>query len=156
MKDHVIECKRIDEIPVIVNSSRFQFDRKMMIIQQLLPTLKEFVEKNRINDTGKIFCRYKDFTPGGMTVDMGYLLDSSFEGKEGSIFGSKIEKGLYVTSIHNGHFDELLAVHKEIENWIETMNYTAKSVAYEIFQNDPFENPDPNEWKTEVLRLLKE
>ncbi|GAA4064448.1 GyrI-like domain-containing protein [Nonomuraea soli] len=127
-------------------------------IADRIPELAGWLPAHGLQIVGAPFFRYYVIDmDGDLQLEVGFPVASTTEG-EGDIKPGELPAGRYASVMHHGHPDGL----KEV-----TADLLARDLAWdvrddrwgarlEVFHTNPAEQPDWNEWDTELLFKLKD
>ncbi|MFI7698287.1 GyrI-like domain-containing protein [Nonomuraea sp. NPDC049480] len=116
---------------------------------------------------GAPFFRYDeiDMAADRLVVQAGVPLATPVEG-EGDIFADVLPAGRYVAVSHHGHPDQLIGVTDSMLKWAKdqglTWDMTEKDgtehwgCRLELYNTNPAEEPDMNNWDTDLQFRLKD
>lgn len=116
---------------------------------------------------GAPFFRYDeiDMANDRLVVQAGVPVPTPVEG-EGDIFADVLPAGRYVTVSHHGHPDQLIGVTGSMRKWADqqglTWDMTEKDgtehwgCRLELYNTNPAEEPDLNNWDTDLQFRLKD
>jgi len=115
-----------------------------------------------IAPAGPPFFRYTRLgdMDGPMRVEVGVPVAAPVPG-DGRVVAGAIPAGRYATLLHTGHPDRLVAAHAALHSWIADQRLAfardgdAWDGRFEFFLTDPDDQPDPEQWSTEVAYLLR-
>lgn len=131
-----------------------------------IPKLFAWIEENGVTPAGALFYRYRVLgdTERRFQVEIGITVSEPVEGS-GEVVAGTIPEGTYASYVHHGHPDQLFQVNDDIETWAaengieldihsegELVVWTGR---FEFFLTNPEEEPNPNNWFTEVAYLTR-
>lgn len=152
---YTITRKELTETPILFSRKRIRHDEIAAAISELLPAVYRFIVQNGIPMAGQPLCRYRDWGPGGGILEAGMPVGSPAEG-EGDVLAGMLPAGPAASTVHRGPYEGLPGAHAAIEDWLEENGLRANGDAWEVYVTDPGEVPNPEEWRTEVLRPIGE
>jgi AraC family transcriptional regulator len=144
-----ITTREQEEQPVLQIRRRVRHEEISSVLGEMLPRVYEFAVQNGAEFAGAPFCAYREWTPGGVTLEAGLPVTASVDGS-GEIESAAIPAGTYAVVVHEGAYDSLDKTHAILDSWIDENGRTADAVRYEVYLTDPGQYPDPAEWRTEV------
>ena len=100
---------------------------------------------------------------GEMEVELGVPVAGEFTGA-GRVRPGVVPGGRYVTLLHTGPYDGLMAANAALQDWAGQRGITLASSPdhrswpgrVEYYLTDPSAEPDPANWQTEVAFLISE
>ncbi len=131
-----------------------------------IPQLFAWIELNGVTPRGPLFFRYRTIgdTETPFDLEIGIAVTEPVDGS-GEVSGGEIPGGTYVTAIHEGHPDQMDQTWETIANWIEQQDLAPArrtdggrevlEARFEFFLTNPDEQPDPNQWFTELAWLVE-
>ena len=143
------------EQPVLQIRRRINHDEISSVLGELLPQVYEYAIQSGAEFAGAPYCGYREWTPGGGTVEAGLPVAERVDGSE-EIESSVIPAGTFAVAVHEGEYDTLNRTHALLDSWLERRGHGAGSVRYEIYLTDPGQYPDPSQWRTEVTCVVKQ
>ncbi len=104
---------------------------------------------------GMPFAIYHKWDPQGMIhIEAGIPVMDEFESTAEVRYG-EIEAGNTVMAIHMGAYDKAETAHKAIDAYIEANGKELRGAPWEVYANDPEEEPDTSKWITEIYYPVK-
>jgi len=142
---------------------------KMGDIGPVLPPLHDsllaWLNGQGVQPTGAPFFRYHlmDMDADRFVVDVGWPIAEPVTG-EGEMFGDTLPAGQYAVILNTGPFDDLVSAHAALLEWGQAQCLTWQrsedgktwGARVEHYITDPADEPDPQQWKTEVAFLVAE
>ena len=150
---YTIEKKALNETPILFMRKRVTQDQIAAGLGELLPAVFGFAMQRGIALAGPPLCRYRDFTPGGVTLEAGMAVAAAIEG-DGEVRAGSLAGGPVASTIHVGPYDRLHEAHTAIEEWLSSNGLQAGGDPWEVYLTDPGEVPDPSQWQTEVIQPI--
>jgi DNA gyrase inhibitor GyrI len=127
-------------------------------IADRIPELAAWLPANGLQIAGAPFFRYYVIDmEGEIQLEVGFPVASTTEG-EGDIRPGELPAGRYASITHHGHPDRLMQATADLLAhdlpWdVEDGRWAAR---LEVYHTNPVEQPDMNEWDTELLFKLKD
>ncbi|HEX8185045.1 MAG TPA: GyrI-like domain-containing protein [Blastocatellia bacterium] len=125
-----------------------------MTIGEFLKEVLGYVQSKGGQLAGPPFTRYHKMAEDEVDMEAGFPVASPLPG-EGRIEASELPSGPVASTYHIGPYDTLNTAEAAIDNWVSTNGQEAAGPSWHIYWTDPGEVPNPQEWKTEVVRPLK-
>jgi effector-binding domain-containing protein len=124
-------------------------------METFMPQLFMYV----IRQGGKIaappYSIYYNWDPEGLIlVECGVPLEEAIAGDD-TFMASETPGGKAVKAVHMGPYDELTKTYEALEQYMKVMKYEPIGLAYEVYVNDPNEEPDPTKWETHIFFPIK-
>jgi AraC family transcriptional regulator len=151
--------KDIAPQPVLVMRRRVKRSDIAATIGEVLPHVFAHAQHHGIALAGLPFTRYIEMGPGLITMEPGMRIASgdgrtSKSGGAG-VVADTLPGGPVATTTHTGPYEGLPDAYAAIQEWIEEQGFVASGSPWECYITDPSEQPDPKDWKTEVLWPLR-
>ena len=147
---YTVERKTLAAIHVLTMSQRTTTDRIADTLAQILPHVFAYASGNAVPLVGPPFCRYRDWSPSGVTVEGGLPIGAPHRG-EGDIVGDTWPAREVAATIHVGPYDSLNHAYTAVEAWLQERGLATTEEPYEVYLTDPGQVPDPAEWRTEIV-----
>ena len=144
-----ITTRKQEDQPVLQIRRRIRHEEISTVLGEMLPRVYEYAVQKGAEFAGPPYCAYREWTPGGVTVEAGLPVTAQVGGT-GEIEASTVPGGTYAVVIHEGAYDSLDKTHSLLDSWLEEHGLSAGSPRYEVYLTDPGRHPDPSEWRTEV------
>jgi effector-binding domain-containing protein len=114
-----------------------------------------------VSPTGAPFVRYIEVDmEHSLLVELGIPIADT-PPSDGRVPAGTLPAGDYVTLLHRGPYDQLVAANADVQNWGEQHGVqwamddpTAWRARIEQYVTDPREEPDPSQWETEIAYLI--
>jgi AraC family transcriptional regulator len=156
-----IEKKELSPQPVLVVRRKVKRSEIAAAIGEALPRVFAYSAQRGIALAGLPFTRYIDMGPELITMEPGMCVAPGAEigsdpagtqtSAEGEVVSSILPGGPVAGTIHTGPYDQLPNAYAAVEQWIKSQGFTPAGAPWESYLTDPGEQPDPKDWKTEVL-----
>ena len=150
-----ITTREQPEQSVLQIRRRINHDEISSVLGELLPQVYEYAIQSGAEFAGAPYCGYREWTPGGVTVEAGLPVVERVDGSK-EVESSVIPAGTFAVAVHEGEYDTLNRTHASLDSWLERHGHSAGSVRYEIYLTDPGQYPDPSQWRTEVTCMLEQ
>jgi effector-binding domain-containing protein len=100
---------------------------------------------------GPPFARYHELDPEHerFEVEAGFPVATPVEG-DGEVSASSLPGGPHATTLHVGPYEGLGAAYDALLAWIVEQGGEPAGDAWEVYESDPVEQPDPTTWRTQV------
>ena len=87
------------------------------------------------------FVIYYNMDMSNLEIDVGFTVSEKLPGR-GHIIMSSIPKGKYAIALHEGPYDTLTDTYNELTEFVNEKGYEVDNWVYEVYLNNPMENPD--------------
>lgn len=148
--NYTVTKKILEETPILFMRRRVEATEIPTALAELLPAVYGYAAKANIALAGPPFCRYCDWSPGGLTLEAGMPVAVAAPG-EGDILAGTLPAGPAASVIHTGPYEQLREAHTAVERWLAEQALKPASDPWEVYLTDPGQEPDPAKWQTEVI-----
>jgi effector-binding domain-containing protein len=135
-------------------------------IDSALPRIFAWLGERGIAPSGPPFIRFLVIDmEAEMEIELGVPVRVGVEGDE-QVRAAVLPGGRYVSLLHIGPYDQLIAANAALQKWAEERGVTFDSwdtargsewrSRFESYITDPSAEPDPSKWETEVAYLTRE
>lgn len=119
-----------------------------------------------IEPAGAPFFRYSMIgdMEGRFEIEVGVPVAIAVPG-DGRVIAGSIPAGRYATLVHTGHPDRLVHAHAALQEWATSRRLDLQRSRqgddevwggrFEFYLTDPAQQPDPEQWSTEIAYLIK-
>lgn len=139
-------------------------DELSAAIDKAHPTVFGWLETRGITPAGAPFFRFRVIDmPSRLEIDFGVPTAGLVEADD-EVATDALPAGRYVSTIHTGPYDGLMAATAELLKWIDGRHLAvdkhktdlgdAFGCRLEIYHTDPREEPEPSRFKTELAMRL--
>ena len=137
------------------------------VVPRLLREVYAWLESHGVEAAGEPFVRYLvvDYNNGMLDIEAGVPVAEAVSGDE-RVQGRVIPAGSYATVIHRGPYTSLADTTAELLAWgkatgvpwqvREQSGVTTWGGRIEHYRTGPADEPDPQNWRTEIAILLAE
>lgn len=134
------------------------------MLDKAWPEVFARLEMLGVEPAGARFIRYDVIDMEGlMEIEVGVPVAAPIPG-DGNVEAGTMPAGRYATLTHIGHYDHLMAANAALQDWAEErglkwdMRETAEGERWgsrlELYETDPDDEPNPDNWRTEVTYRL--
>ena len=113
-----------------------------------------YIKKNTIQTSGVPFGIYHSYSPEKVDLEAGIPVSGNPAG-EGRIHILNTYGGKAVMTIHSGSYDNLKAAWSEFAKLVDEQKYELAGPCFEVYVNDPADEPDSSKWITELYTPIK-
>jgi effector-binding domain-containing protein len=100
---------------------------------------------------GPPFARYHKLSEGRFEVEAGFPVLAAIKA-DGEVRPSSLPGGMAATTMHVGSYGEMEPGYEALAMWVKERGQEIAGDAWEIYMSDPAEEPDPAEWRTEIVQ----
>jgi AraC family transcriptional regulator len=141
--------------PVLVMRRRAAQSEIAATLGEILPAVFTHTQRAGIPLAGPPFTRYLSGGPGLLSLEAGMAIAGPAQ-PSGEIEVAELPGGPAAFAVHVGPYDSLGQTHAAIERWIADHGHAVVGAPWEVYVTDPGEQPNPAEWRTEVLYPIRE
>lgn len=160
------EFKERDEIPYVAIRKVVPMREIAQRVPPLIPQIYEWLDRRGHDPAGPLFFRYLHIDDGNqLDLEVGVPLAEKIDGDDRIRPGS-FPAGRYAVARYKGTYDGLPQAWSAFEEWREREGVAERAeispgghrrgTRAEHYLVGPNENPDPNEWVTELALYLGE
>lgn len=149
MKYDVSE-RSLDPQPVLVVRRRIKRSDISKTLGEMLGTVFLHTQRAGAVLVGQPFTRYLEWGPGLVSIEAGLPVAARIEG-EGNVLAEALPGGRAAVTTHHGPYEQLFDAHAAVQQWIEEKGLRARGSPWEVYLTDPADEPDPKNWRTDVL-----
>jgi effector-binding domain-containing protein len=139
--------------PTLVMRAQVAPDALSAKLAEILPAVYNHIIEQRLQPVGAPVTRYLGMTDV-FQIEAGIPVAAPAESKDGILAG-ELPAGPTATALHVGPYDKLGDAFDALNEWAEANGYTPVGGGWEAYISDPGEEPDPNQWQTQVFLPLK-
>lgn len=118
-------------------------------LRHVYRTVGAYLREAEIVASGPPFARFT-FLGGLVAVEAGLPVGREVPG-DGVVEASRLPVGPAATTVHMGPYEELDRAYEAALSWLDTIGYEQAGPHWEIYRTDPFVEPDPARWRTDVV-----
>ena len=112
-----------------------------------------YIQEIGAQPTGEAFVIYYNMDMSNLDIELGFTVAEKHSDK-GRIKASNIPSGKYAVALHVGPYNTMTKTYDELNAYILKEGHEAKTWVYEVYLNNPQENPE-EEAKTMIYFPLK-
>ena len=113
-----------------------------------------YLSKEGIVPTGPPFSRTHSNEDGQLDFEAGIPVREAVPG-EGRVKSSELPGGKLVSTWHVGPYDSLGQTHDRFVQWLSDEQHELRGGLWAVYWTDPGLEPNPAEWKTEILAPIR-
>jgi effector-binding domain-containing protein len=128
------------------------------------PEIFGWLGDHGVTPSGPPFIRYDVIDMDGeLEIEIGVPVAVAPPG-DGRVQAGELPGGRYVTLVHTGPFDGLIAANAALQDWAAQQGITLESSnggrrfrgRFEFYPTDPAQEPDPARWQVEIAYLISD
>jgi AraC family transcriptional regulator len=141
--------------PVLVVRRRVRRAEIAATIGAALPKVFLHAQQRGLGIAGYPITRYRETSVGLVTLETGMRVtahsgDWTVADGQGEVLAETLPAGSAAATIHFGPYDHLQDAYAAVEEWIAANGFRQNGAPWEAYLNDPADNPNPQDWKTEI------
>ncbi len=113
-------------------------------------TVQEYLKRVRVTPAGPPFARFT-FLNDMVAVEAGFPLYKEIACAN-PVELSTLPDGQAVVATHVGRYEDLQHAYEAIHEWLHAHRFTAAGPHWEVYYTDPSAEPDPSQWRTDVVQ----
>lgn len=107
-------------------------------------------QARQVEVAGPPFLRSHSFETAQVDIEAGVPVARAVEG-EGRVRASELPGGRVATTWHTGPYESIGPAYESIQAWMNEAKAAPAGAPWEVYWTDPGQEPDPSNWRTEVL-----
>jgi effector-binding domain-containing protein len=119
------------------------------VFQQLVPVIETYREKKGIDRVGPLIGLYHDYREDHVDMEVAVSVSGPAEG-EGRIEGKELPAVRAAVATHQGPYETIGQVHEALDAYVHDRGGHGETVR-EVYHVRPDDDPDPANWRTEVV-----
>jgi effector-binding domain-containing protein len=116
----------------------------------ILPEVMQALGELGVTPAGPPYSRYHRIADGQIDLEGGIPVREPLAGR-GRVKPVVLPGGLTATTWHHGDYQQLTQSHALLERWVGEQKLRSRGALYEIYWTDPGLEPDPKQWRTQLL-----
>lgn len=113
--------------------------------------IAEVLARRGMQPVGPPFSRYHRLEAGRFAVEAGFPVASVIDAS-GDVRASSLPAGRVARTTHVGPYEEMEPAYEALVSWIREQGGRPAGDAWEFYFSDPQVEPDPTEWRTEIVQ----
>lgn len=109
------------------------------------------VSAHGADPAGPPFARYHKLAGDRLAVEAGFPVSTAIDSTDG-VRPAELPAGPAATIVHVGPYDQMEPAYQALTSWISEHGGTVAGDPWEIYFNDPGNEPDPATWRTEIVQ----
>ena len=111
------------------------------VLGQCFGEIIQYVMESGAEEPVESFVIYHNMDMSNLEIDVGFTVTESLPSR-GHIVSSSIPAGQYAVALHVGPYETLNVTYEELTKFVEERKLTVDSWVYEVYLNNPMDNPD--------------
>ena len=112
-------------------------------------TVRDYLTRTGVPPIGPPFARYAFLGPV-VAVEAGFPVPREIPG-DGLVEPSTLPDGQAAVTVHWGPYEDLEKAYLACRHWLDSHGYEPAGPHWEVYHTDPFAEPDPARWRTDVV-----
>ncbi len=147
------EVREQSSQPALSIRTRTSVEDLPQVFGQAYGTIAQYLGELGEQPVGPPFAAYYSMDMQDLDVEIGFPVSRNLPGRA-DIKASEMVGGKVATCLHTGPYSEIEQAYNALLRWIEDNGYEATRVAYEVYLDDPAQEP-PQELRTQILFPLR-
>ena len=149
------ELVTLDPQPAVAIRGTVPNDRIPAAMHDWLPALAAFTAGRGLEVTGPPFTVYHDAGEHHTDMACGLPLATALAEGDGRVTAIELPGGPAASAWHAGGYEDLVVTHTALAEWVAEQGRTPAGPAWEVYWTDPGAEPDPANWRTQVIVPLR-
>jgi AraC family transcriptional regulator len=150
MSEYDVKVERRDAQPAMVIRAASSIERIGEDLGRIFPAVFQHVTENGGEVTGPPFARYLSMDEGQIELEAGISVARHIAIRD-DIEQSELPGGEMAVTWHVGPFETISSAYSTLEQWMEANGKSMAGAPWEVYWTDPGEEPDPANYRTEVV-----
>ncbi|MEX2430602.1 MAG: GyrI-like domain-containing protein [Dehalococcoidia bacterium] len=150
MTEYEVQQEERDETPTVIVTEHVPVAEIKQRLGQLFNEVHAHIIASGAQPIGAPFARYHSMTDEDFEMEAGFVVDRPLDGT-GRMQASTLPGGPTAVTWHTGPFEEVSEAYEAVEEWMKEHGKAPSGVPWEAYWTDPNEEPDPANWRTEVV-----
>jgi effector-binding domain-containing protein len=151
---YTVATTRIVARPTAVVRGKVPLTEVGGFVAHAFGSVAAYLERLDVAMAGMPYGRFRHLGDGEFEVEAGFPVATPIE-PEGEVEPSSLPGGPAVSTWHLGPYDRVGPAYEAVLGWIERHGYEPEGPAWEVYYTDPHLQPDPREWRTEVVQAYR-
>ena len=149
-----ISIRRLKAQPVMSIRGRTTVENLPRTVGEFLREVGGYVRKQGGQAAGPLFTRYRPTSGPDLDLEAGIPVLAALP-PSGRVRPGELPGGEVAVTVHVGPYEGLPAAGEALQTWARQNGREAAGPDWQSYVMDPATEPDPNRWRTEVLKPLK-
>jgi effector-binding domain-containing protein len=148
-----VTTRHFDDQPTLAMTGRVEADGIPGFLGRAYASIAAHIEAIGAGYAGPPYARYTPLGPemGEFDVEAGFPVVGEAPG-EGQIVASMLPGGEAAVVVHIGPYDQMMPAYQALTDWMGEHDSVADGPAWEVYLSDPEQQPDPSNWRTEIIQ----
>jgi effector-binding domain-containing protein len=145
-----IETRELDEVDTAVEMATLSVAEIGPFVGRAYRDVASYLDRKGAGPAGMPFARYHRVSDEQFEVEAGFPASTPVSG-EGDIEPSDLPAGPAAVTLYVGPYDEMAPAYDALTTWIVEHGGEPHGDPWEIYFDDPATQPDPAQWRTEIV-----
>lgn len=151
MKTYEVQIRTTQVQPTAVIKAMLPAEEIGPWLAKAYRALADVIAAQGTSPSGPPFARYHRRDADRITVEAGFPVVTAIEAS-GDVQPSYLPGGPAATTMHTGPYEEIAPAYAALASWVRDHGGTPEGDAWEIYLGNPDRQPDPVNWRTEVIQ----
>jgi effector-binding domain-containing protein len=152
-----IQERTLAEQPTMVVHGKVKLEDIPAFLGRVYHTVDSQIKTSGAHVAGPPFARYRplDAEYREFEIEAGLPVVLAVPGK-GEVAASNLPGGPAAVTVHIGPYQRMEPAYDALATWMAERGVHSNGPAWEIYFTDPDEQPDPANWRTEIVQPFEE
>ena len=150
MRTHQIEQRELAECRTAVVRSTLAVGEIGPFVGRAIGAVTQALASQGIAPGGPPFARYHRVGTERFDVEAGFPTTASMS-STGEVLASSLPGGLAAVMTYFGPYDEMEEAYGALAEWVADRGGQSTGDPWEVYFTDPAREPDPRQWRTEIV-----
>jgi effector-binding domain-containing protein len=146
---YAIKFRTVTEQPTAVRKARLRTAELPGWLADTFGQVWQYLQRTRRAVAGHPFARY-EFHGDSVDVEAGFPVGEPVAGED-RVEPSTLPGGTVAVTTHYGRYDAIEDAYKAVLAWLQRRGYEPAGGHWELYANDPAQEPDPAAWRTDLV-----
>jgi effector-binding domain-containing protein len=152
VRTYEIELRELRETPAAAATASVTVAQIGQWIGAAYARVAGFLARRGLGPAGMPFARYHR-TGDVFDVEAGFPAYAPVTGDE-DVVSLTLPGGECAVTVHIGSYDTMEPAYAALAAWMEANDATPRGDAWEVYFSDPASEPDPTQWRTEIVQPI--
>lgn len=148
--DDPVQRRTLDEQLTAIIGDTVELDEIGPWVSGAFGRVAAALAAQRVAPAGPPYARYFPVGDRRFHVEAGFPVHCQIE-VEGGVGPTVLPAGPALATVHTGPYDEVSEAYDRIAAWAAEHGLTTGTDPWEIYVTDPSAEPDPSNWRTEIV-----
>jgi DNA-binding transcriptional MerR regulator/DNA gyrase inhibitor GyrI len=142
----------LEEVPalrVAVIAAHVPVDDMFKHVPMTITSLIGWLDRHGVRCSGNPLILHLGIVDDALDVEVGWPIDAGLEGDE-VVSIREVPAARAAVLEHRGPYEELPTLYQPLEDWIREQGLTPQTPIRELYDTNPNDTPDPQEWVTRI------